>query len=238
MRFPLRLTADLTFGLVARALLAKRRYPLILNLVPDETSGAVPATVESPVVWIGGPEPLEQPEIAAIANTLTASGRHVFLQINGLLLRRRIHEFQPSPRLYLTIRFDGTQKSHDARAGNDGAFRAALEAIRAAKLSGFLICAHVILHADRDAGELAQLHDELRKLDLDGLLISPATLMGDLQGEVAEARRRLSGRRWALLSSLLDSAVSPATLRESAPAWRKPLVKSPSSNCEEGVQVP
>src|SRR5271168_2790885 len=104
MQFPLRLTADLAVGRAARAMRFRRNEPLILNLAADES---VPAA--SPIVWIGGSEPLERPEIARVANALAAAGHYVFLQTESLLLRRRIHEFQPSSRLYLTIRFDGTQ---------------------------------------------------------------------------------------------------------------------------------
>ena len=123
MRFPLRLTADLTLGLAARSLRLKRQHPLILNLA----AGGNASSSKSPIVWIGGREPLDLPETPRVVNFLAAAGRQVFLPTTGLLLRRRIHEFQPSQRLHLTIRFDGAETSHDQRVGQ-GAFRDALVA--------------------------------------------------------------------------------------------------------------
>jgi hypothetical protein len=235
MQFPLRLTADLALGRAARALRFRRNQPLILNLAGDEN---VPTS--SPVVWIGGSEPLERAEIANVANALAAAGHYVFLQTDGLLLRRRIHEFQPSSRLYLTVRFDGTQPSHDRRAARQGAFQAALDGIRTAKLSGFLLCAHLILHADGDAVELTMLYDELRKLNLDGFLISSGEPTSELAGRVADARRRLLSRRWALLSRLLNSMVLPTPARETSriPRSPSPVAELPPAGCEEGVQAP
>ena len=244
MRFPLRLTADLTLGLAARAIRLKRPHALISALVPDEDfSGAAAALdsasrLHSPIVWIADSGSLEHPEIARAANALAAAGRHVFLQTDGALLRRRIHEFKPSSRFHLTIRFDGTQPVHDRRAAREGAFQATLDGIRAARLSGFLICAHLIAHPGSDAVELTILHDELRKLDLDGFLISPATPTRELARGVADARRRLLSRRWALLSRLLDSVTLPAPARESSRIPRSPVAELAQASCEEGVQAP
>jgi hypothetical protein len=238
MAFPLRLTADLAHGLAARALGARRSNPLIFNFVPNGNSRAMAASIGSPIVWIGGAEPLEQPEIPSVANAIAAAGRCVFLQTNGLLLRRRIHELRPLPRLFLTIRFDGCETAHDARADQEGTFRSALEGIRTARLSGFLICAQMILHAERGVAELRELHRELQKLDLDGFLISPATSATDLQGAVAAARGQFLGYRWALLSRLLDSAIlpAPATLREPSGTLDSPLLEVPSP-AGESVQI-
>jgi hypothetical protein len=226
MRFPLRLAADLALGRAARALGLRRNDPLILNLALNGTiSGS------SPVVWIGGSEPLERAEIASAANSLAAAGRYVFLPTDGVLLRRRIHEFQPSSRLFLTIRFDGKQASEDRCA--------AVEAIRTAKLCGFLLCAQVILHAASDVVELTMLRDELGKLRLDGFLISPAAPANELVREVENLRRRLLPRGWSQLSRLLDSVAHPAP---SLPRAEAPVVAlspiatlSPDAGCEESV---
>ena len=135
----------------------------------------------------------------------------MFLPTTGILLRRRIHEFQPSPRLHLTIRFDGAELAHDGRVGHQGAFRDALESVRTARLSGFLLCAQLVLHAPSESAEIERLHGELRELDFDGFLISPASSVSEeLRSSVLALRRRLLSRRWALLSSLLDSVVSPS----------------------------
>jgi MoaA/NifB/PqqE/SkfB family radical SAM enzyme len=237
MRFPLRLTADLALGVAVRALGFERHSPLISALAQE---AAAPAP--SPLVWIAGGTPLDDPQVARVANNLTAAGRYVFLPADSVLLRRRIHEFRPSSRLYFTLRFDGTQSSHDRFAGRQGAFQSQLEGIRVAKLSGFLICADLILHSDNDAVELATLHGELRKLDLDGFLISPAEPTTELERRAIAARRRLLSRRWALLSRLLDSAILPgtssATSAQSVQAPDATIVELQPANFEEGAQAP
>jgi hypothetical protein len=203
------LTADLTLGLAARSLRFERKHPLILNLAAGGNAGSS----KSPIVWIGGREPLDLPETPRVVNFLATTGRHVFLPTTGLLLRRRIHEFQPSQRLHLTIRFDGAETSHDRRVGQPGAFRDALESVRTAKLSGFLLCAQLVLHSPREAAELEHLLGELRRLDFDGYLISlaaPAFASDELRRSISDLRRRQLSRRWALLSTLVDSIVSPS----------------------------
>jgi hypothetical protein len=217
MKFPLRLTADLTLGLAIRFLRFDPAGSLFVNL----PGGGRVDQASSPIVWIGGNEPLELAETPGIVNSLAAAKRHVFLPTRGILLRRRIHEFQPSPRLHLTLCFDGAEAAHDRRAGCQGAFRDALESVRAARLSGFLLCAQLILHVPDEAVELDCLHGELRKLDFDGFLISFARsdssqVNQELQRAASGLRRRLLTRRWALLSTLLDP-VWPATAAVSPP---------------------
>ncbi len=239
MRFPLRLTAYLGFGLALRSLRFERRGSLIESILPDGNLRS-----RSPIVWIGGAEPLEVQETPRIVNSLAAAGRHVFLPTTGILLRRRIHEFQPLPRLHLTIRFDGAEVAHDGRAGRQGAFRDALESVRTAKLSGFLLCAQLILHAPSECIEIERLHGDLRELDFDGFLISAASPASEeLRDSVGTLRRRLLGRRWALLSNVLDSVLTPAVasaslLQTSSRCPREIQSKLPQRSCEESVEVP
>ena len=77
MRFPLRFTSDLQLGVVARGMRARGQAPLVLKLSPqEETTAVVLPSVESAprLVWIGGAEPLEHPEIARFANALAQKG--------------------------------------------------------------------------------------------------------------------------------------------------------------------
>jgi MoaA/NifB/PqqE/SkfB family radical SAM enzyme len=239
MGFPLRLTADLGFGLALRSLRLQGEGSLIESIVPHGNLES-----RSPIVWIGGPEPLDVQETPRVVNSLAAAGRHVFLPTTGILLRRRIHEFQPLPRLHLTIRFDGAEVAHDGRAGRQGAFRDALESVRTAKLSGFLLCAQLILHAPSECGEIAHLHGKLRELDFDGVLISSASPASEaLRNSAERLRRQFLGRRWALLSTLLDSVLPPAasharSLQTSSRRPRETASQLPQRSCEEGVQAP
>src|SRR5882757_8762779 len=110
MRFSVRFTSDFQLGLAARILRTRGRQPLILKLATfsSSTDDRLPTIESAPsMVWIGGAEPLEYPEISKYSNALAASGREVFLQTDGKLFRRRVHEFQPSQRFRLVFRFAG-----------------------------------------------------------------------------------------------------------------------------------
>jgi hypothetical protein len=228
-------------GLTLRSLRLHRYRPLIESIAPDRN-----AQSRAPIAWIAAAEPLDLPETPRVVNSLAAAGRHVFLSTTGILLRRRIHEFQPSPRLHLTIRFDGAEVAHDGRAGRQGAFRDALESVRTAKLSGFLLCAQLILHAPSESVEIERLHTDLCRLDFDGFVISPASRVNEqLLNNVAALRRRLLSRRWALLSSLLDPVLSTSISTAPTPAVQSASRRSSehalpasSRSYEESVQTP
>src|ERR1700754_5209447 len=99
MRFPIRFTSDFQLGVAARIARTRNRQPLILDLQPATDGVACPlpgAEFAPSLSWIRGSEPLEHPEIAKFANSVASSGREIFLQTNGKLFRRRVHEFKPS----------------------------------------------------------------------------------------------------------------------------------------------
>jgi len=234
MRFPLGFTSDLRLGFVARGMLARGQRLSYVNLVADGqlNAAALPA-VESlePIVWIGGSEPLERQEIARYANSLAAAEHEVFLHTDGVLLRRRIHEFRPSSRFRFVLSFDEVMPSDNG---------AVLEAIRGAKLSGFLICALTTLRAPEQLSALTKLHAKLHKLDLDGYLIAPATTDPEVNRAVTAARRLLLNRRWRRLSNMLDATVFPAVEPQSempATVSARFAAKSSAAGCEEGAQA-
>jgi hypothetical protein len=244
MRFPLRFTSDFALGVTARAMRARGRRPFVVKLAPfsdvDGAANAFPA-VESMarIVWVGGAESLEHPGIARYVNELAASGREVFLQTDGEMLRRRIHEFQPSPRFRFVVRFDGPSAGRNS---------VAVEAIRVARLSGFLVCAVTALRVADEVQMLAKLHTELHWLDLDGYLIVPASRTTELNRALKDARHRLLNRRWRRLSGMFDSVLSPAHPNVSEPAAQRAphhsgaaIVRLGSENsprdCGEGAQA-
>jgi len=123
LRFPLRLTADLAKVRIARIGPGDSAAPAVLLVSPVEQahsssfeSSKFPAEAKAgtellsfvrdsaaPVIWIGGPDPLLHPEIAQLTRCINGHGQHVFLETDGALLRRRIHEFRPVSRLFLTV---------------------------------------------------------------------------------------------------------------------------------------
>jgi hypothetical protein len=258
MTFSLRLTADLTLALAARAFGNKQGYPPILQLSPETNfrtssarfststhqaingashSGTLVSRYRSPILWISGAEPLDYPEVARFTNALAASGRSVFLETSGTLLKRRLHEFQPSNRFYFTVRFDGFAPSHDQRNAREGAFAVGLEAIRMARLAGFFTCALLVMHPHTAPNELEQLHAGIRQLDVDGFLITRAALSPELESTVKQLRHRLLSRRWALLSDLVESVTLPAASQNSCEIDRQPFPDSPPSDFEEGAEA-
>src|SRR5713101_9724612 len=154
MRFPLRLTADLIMARLARKLRLAQgaRFIQFVDaaeiLHPDSSHPVSHEKIRdiigsrSPVVWIWGSEPLHHPGIAHLVRAITQSGHFVFLETDGALLRRRIHEFQPVSRLFLTVRLESGAERGASKSTRTSAFELAAEGIRAARLSGFLICAH------------------------------------------------------------------------------------------------
>ena len=264
MRFPLRLTADLIKARIAQKFQGTGGSSPILLIRPLEQAN--PSTLDAtaffagqktgtellagvrasgaPVVWIGGAEPLQHPEMGQLARCIAGHGQHVFLETNGILLRRRIHEFRPVSRLFLTVQLDGLERSHDFRAGRAGAFQLALEGIRAAKLSGFLICVHARIDAESKVAEIAELIQFARALDVDGFVIAHAAGAlnvanrdGDaLRQKTAEARKLIGSRWWEIFSQLVEAALNCG--HEAAqPSLAARSVEQEADANEESVRV-
>jgi len=220
MQFPLRLTADLA---VAR--FASRVCPIqfldaaeILHHdsnhpVSHEKTREINAS-RSPVVWIGGSEPLHHAGISHLVRAITQTGHFVFLETDGTLLRRRIHEFQPVSRLFLTVRLESGPRSGISKSTRTNAFELAIEGIRAARLSGFLICAHSRVHEQTEQAALAGLVQFAQSLDVDGIVISPANDRSAnrdtaaLQEKTAEARKLVGSKWWESFSRLVEPVLS------------------------------
>ncbi len=173
-------------------------------------------STRSPVVWIGGSEPLHHPGAAHLVRTITGSGHFVFLETDGTLLRRRIHEFQPVSRLFLTVRLEPGARGPISKRFRAGAFELASEGIRAAVLSGFLICVHALVHAETDLTEMAEFIQFAHSLDVDGIVITPANSgtngaapdAAALQRKTAQARKPIGSMWWGSFSRILEPLLS------------------------------
>ncbi len=228
MRFPLRLTAD-----IIRARLAKK-----LGFAPDARTiqfldaveilhhgSSHPVSHERireinssrfPVVWIGGTEPLHHAGIAHLVRAIAQTSHFVFLETDGMLLRRRIHEFQPVSRLFLTVRLDLAASRHTPNKAQPGAFELAVEGIRAARLSGFLICVHTQVRSATELGEVAELIQFAQSLDVDGIVVTSAS--GDtssvhseaavLRRKTEEARKLIGSTWWESFSRMVEPVLN------------------------------
>jgi hypothetical protein len=162
-----------------------------------------------PALWVTGPvELLESSGTPGIAGHYQEARQTVFFETDGALLRRRIHEFRPDERLYLTIRFYGMTATHDRRMQKERAFEMASEGIRAAQLSGFRICAHVVVEAATDLGDVERLLQYLRELDIDGVVVTGMDDTSDATRNKLSAARKLIGSAcWARFSALVQRAL-------------------------------
>ena len=181
MRTPLRLAITVLQARLSQSTGTKKKYPPVHCIrIPDDgreailsptnakllAGSAVPRRRHTPrpapVVWLTSTaETLEHSSISRLTRELQDSRRFVFLETDGQQLRRRIHEFRPDNRLYLTIRLYGTAATHDLRVGKPGAFSLAMEGIRAAQLSGYLVCVHVVINAETKMPDIMALIHEL-----------------------------------------------------------------------------
>ena len=257
LRFPLRLTADLT-----RAWLGKRSRPAsgaspiqfvdVAELLHHDSNQPVShekirelVSSSSPVVWVGGSEPLNHPGTAHLVRAIAGSGHCVFLETDGILLRRRIHEFQPVPRLFLTVRLEAGAQLHTTKSLRPSPAELALEGIRAAQLSGFLVCVHARVQAETELGKVTELMRFSRSIHVDGLIVTPAcggsnstALEGAAtQRKTAEARELIGSKWWESFSRLVEAALSgERNAVQSVPESGHRVEQETSAN-EEGVKV-
>jgi hypothetical protein len=250
MRFPLRLTADLAQARIARRLrlapAGSVQFVDAAEVLHSDSSRPVSHEKireiigsRSPIVWIGGSEPLLHPGIAHLVRTITGSGHFVFLETDGALVRRRIHEFQPVPRLFLTVRLKASYLE-------TGASPLALEGIRAARLSGFLICAQVRVPAETAMSEAAKLFHLAHSLDVDGCVLSSAGgESGSANSDAAaslqrtrEARNLIGSVWWESFSRLIEPIVShEGHATQSAEEKSGVPVEHRSQASEEGMKA-
>jgi MoaA/NifB/PqqE/SkfB family radical SAM enzyme len=239
MRFPALLTAKLAKALIERVLRPAQTGGVLAFADPAEVlhpDSDHPVSHEkirdaiaspAPVIWIGGSEPLEHPGIAHFVRAIAPSGHYIFLETNGTLLRRRIHEFQPLPRVFLTVRLDAPQTPQSDLA---------VEGLRAAWLSGFFTAVHSLVGENTALAEVKRLRELLLELEVDGWLITGRSADDSVVGKAAEARRLIPSSSWRRFSEQVErELLARAKGREShsVPLTVKPCAES----CEEGVKV-
>jgi pyruvate-formate lyase-activating enzyme len=237
MRFPPRLLWQLSKVRLAQKLFRAARHPWALRLdlsqLPANVEIAPPNGVSSssevsvrdsqavsqvrassaPIVWIGGDPPLQHARIGRLAREIVNTGRTVFVEMDGTLLRRRIHEFRPVSRLYLVLPLNGLEDAHDSRGQHTGNFRATMEALRTAKLSGFHICIETTIFPDSSRNELLELAKFISTLDVDGWIHkrpTAATNDATISETLQSARNLIPSRHWRTFSELLDLTATSA----------------------------
>ncbi len=248
MRFPALLSAKLAKARIAGIFRLARPTPLVDFVDAAEVLHAGSAhpishdrirgllAGSAPILWIGGSEPLEHPGIAHLVRAIVQGGRFVFLETCGTLLRRRIHEFQPVPQLFLTIHSAGPPPSAGPKVRNPGAFELALEGLRAARLSGFFTAVHSSVREDSDVSRLQALSAILSAADVDGWMITAATPGDSASRKAREARNLIPNGQWSRLSGQVERELLAASKTSDVP--RSPGKEmQPARACEESIRV-
>lgn len=128
----------------------------------------------APVVSVAGGEPLIHPEIDTIVRALLDDRFWVYLCTNGLLLRKKLDLFEPSPRFAWAVHLDGIGKHHDDSVGRAGVFDEAVAAIRLAKAQGFRVTTNSTVFASDSPQLVVELLDFLcQDLRVDSIMVSP-----------------------------------------------------------------
>src|SRR3954451_9982832 len=200
MRFPLSLTTSMVGYMARKKLTRQARFPLVLMLEPlhacnltctgcgriREYSQTIKeklsvaeclASVDecpAPIVSLCGGEPMIYPEIGRLVRDILRRRKHIYLCTNGMFIKKKLHEFRPTSRLFFNVHLDGLRETHDRAVERDGVFDAAVEGIKAAKQAGFLVCTNTTIFKDTNINEIDALYAYLTKLGVDGFMLSPA----------------------------------------------------------------
>jgi len=199
MSIPLHQKARVASYIISQHLRGRQRYPLVLMLEPlfrcnlacagcgkidypdeildqrlsvDECLAAVDEC-GAPVVSIAGGEPLLHARIDEIVAGIIRRKKFVYLCTNGLLLKKRMARFRPSPFFVWSVHLDGDKAMHDHSVCQSGVYDRATEAIRAAKQAGFRVNINCTLFNDAEPQRVARFFDEAVCMGVDGITVSP-----------------------------------------------------------------
>ncbi len=153
----------------------KIQYPahvLKRQLSPEECFRAVDEC-GAPVVSIPGGEPLMHPEIDKIVEGLVARKKYIYLCTNALLLKEKIHLFQPTKYLTFSVHLDGQKEHHDFAVCREGGYEIAVDAIREALERGFRVTTNTTLFDGTDPKSVRAFFDDMMELGIEGMMLSP-----------------------------------------------------------------
>ncbi len=153
----------------------KIQYPahvLKRELSPEECFRAVDEC-GAPMVSIPGGEPLMHSQIEKIVEGLVARKRYIYLCTNALLLKEKLHLFQPSKYLTFSVHLDGQKEHHDFSVCREGGYELAVEGIKAALAGGFRVTTNTTLFDGADPKSVRAFFDETMELGVEGMMLSP-----------------------------------------------------------------
>lgn len=199
MGVPLKQTIAVGSYIMKQKMKGNKRYPLVLMLeplfrcnlscagcgkiqYPDEILKKMLSPEQcfeavdecgAPVVTVAGGEPLIHPKIKEIVDGLIERKKFVYFCTNAILLKRKLDLFEPSDYFTFSIHLDGIKPHHDACVRKEGVYDTAIEAIQEAKQRGFRVCTNTTVFEGHDPEDLHKFFDDLQKIGIDGMMISP-----------------------------------------------------------------
>jgi hopanoid biosynthesis associated radical SAM protein HpnH len=146
----------------------KKRMPVEQALAAIDESGA-------PMVSIAGGEPLVHPEVHVMAEELIRRKKFVYLCTNGILMKKKMDLFEPSPYFAWVVHLDGMRERHDQFVERDGTFDKAVDAIHEAKRRGFRVNTNTTFLSTDSPKTVRDVLDFLNdELKVDQMMLSPA----------------------------------------------------------------
>ncbi|HSZ11873.1 MAG TPA: adenosyl-hopene transferase HpnH, partial [Rhizomicrobium sp.] len=97
----------------------------------------------------------------------------VILCTNALLLAKKIDQYKPHDNFTWSVHLDGDRAMHDKSVCLDGTYEKAIEAIAVAKAKGFRVSINCTLFNDAEPERVADFFDEMKRIGLDGITVSP-----------------------------------------------------------------
>ena len=175
-RYPLVLMLEPLFRCnLACAGCGKIQYPahvLKKQLSPEQCFKAV-EECGAPMVSIPGGEPLLHPQIDEIVRGLVQRKKYIYLCTNALLLKEKLHLFEPSKYLTFSVHLDGEKDHHDFSVCREGGFEIAKEGMRAALARGFRVTTNTTLFDGADPQSVRGFFDEMMEAGVEGMMLSP-----------------------------------------------------------------
>ncbi|MGI8771941.1 MAG: adenosyl-hopene transferase HpnH [Acidobacteriaceae bacterium] len=175
-RYPLVLMLEPLFRCnLACAGCGKIQYPahiLKQELTAEECFRAVDEC-GTPMVSIPGGEPLMHPQIGEIVAGLVARKKYIYLCTNAILLKEKLHLFQPSKYLSFSVHMDGQREHHDFSVCREGTYDKALEGIREAVAQGFRVTTNTTLFDGADPNSVRGFFDEMMTVGVESMMLSP-----------------------------------------------------------------
>ena len=157
----------------------KIQYPaqiLRKNMSVEQAMAAVDEC-GAPVVSIPGGEPLLYPHIGELVEALVRRKKYVYVCTNAVLLKQKLEAslFTPSKYLSFSVHMDGLREEHDEAVCRDGVYDVAVEAIEEALRRGFRVTTNTTLFDNTDPLRVRDFFDEMMRVGVEGMMISPAT---------------------------------------------------------------